>query len=78
MSNSARKARKAAGIQFQHPVKVATPWRDRASFMFMQPAKAVKRMRLEGESVEAAEAVRRELVAARDARRAQRRLAGRR
>lgn len=32
MSTSARKARKRAGIQFQHPVKEATPFFDREAF----------------------------------------------
>jgi hypothetical protein len=78
MSNTARKARKAAGIPFQHPVKVPTPWRERVGFMFMQPEKAAKRMLAEGATPEAVESAKREIVAAREFRRAQRRLAGNR
>ncbi|MBO1739708.1 hypothetical protein [Leifsonia sp. TF02-11] len=32
MSNTARKARKRAGIQFSKPAKVATPFYDREAF----------------------------------------------
>ncbi|MFF1633939.1 hypothetical protein [Leifsonia sp. NPDC058248] len=78
MSNAARKARKAAGIQFQHPVKTPTPLRQRARFEFLPPKYVATELVLRGETFAAAHAAGEHVAAAWKSRRVQRRLAGRR
>ncbi|MBF4574712.1 hypothetical protein [Frondihabitans sp. VKM Ac-2883] len=44
MSNTARKARKRAGVQFVHPVKTGTPVAERRVSDYQPPAPLVERI----------------------------------